>query len=68
MNRRLVTAAGIYLGAILGFAATVVAARVFPSKAVFGAYADASVAHELAELIEIFGYGVADEVHVSAIE
>jgi O-antigen/teichoic acid export membrane protein len=39
MNRRLVTAAGIYLGAILGFAATVVAARVFPSQAIFGAYA-----------------------------
>jgi O-antigen/teichoic acid export membrane protein len=36
--RRLVTAVGIYAAAVLGFAATVVAARVFPTKAVFGAY------------------------------
>jgi O-antigen/teichoic acid export membrane protein len=37
--RRLVTAAGIYAAAVLGFAATVVAARTFPSTAVFGLYA-----------------------------
>jgi O-antigen/teichoic acid export membrane protein len=37
--RRLVTAAGIYGGAALGFLATVIAARVFPSTAVFGLYA-----------------------------
>jgi O-antigen/teichoic acid export membrane protein len=37
--RRLVTAAGIYAATVLGFAATVVAARVFPSTAVFGLYA-----------------------------
>jgi len=37
--RRLVTAAGIYAAAALGFAATVAAARIFPSTAVFGLYA-----------------------------
>jgi O-antigen/teichoic acid export membrane protein len=37
--RRLVTAVGIYAGAALGFAATVVAARLFPSTTVFGLYA-----------------------------
>jgi O-antigen/teichoic acid export membrane protein len=39
MIRRLVTAAGIYSAAVLGLAATVVAARMLPSAAVFGAYA-----------------------------
>jgi O-antigen/teichoic acid export membrane protein len=38
MIRRLVTAVGIYAAAALGFAATVVAARTFPSAAVMGAY------------------------------
>lgn len=39
MIRRTVTAAGIYIAAALGFAATVVAARTFPSTALFGLYA-----------------------------
>jgi O-antigen/teichoic acid export membrane protein len=39
MIRRLVTGAGIYAAAALGFLATVVAARTFPSAAVMGAYA-----------------------------
>jgi len=38
MIRRLVTGAGIYTAAALGFAATIVAARTFPSVAVMGAY------------------------------
>jgi O-antigen/teichoic acid export membrane protein len=37
--RRLVTAAGIYTAAVLGFAATVVATHVFHSTVVFGLYA-----------------------------